>query len=706
MKKILFLSLLLPAFALVASDNIKYPQSKRGDVVEKLHGTKVADPYRWLEDLDGADTKKWVDSQNEVTFGYLESLKDRKAIYNRLEEVWNYERVSPPSKREGKYFTTRNSGLQNQSLIYMQDSLDDEPRLVMDPNKLSADGTVAVMGWDISPDARYFAYSISRGGSDWREIYVRDLKTGKDLPDHIKWVKFSGFAWSKDSKGFYYGRYPAPEDGQLLEAVNTNQKVFYHTIGQTQDQNELIYERPDQPNWGFGAGVTEDGRYLMMSAWNGTAEENAVFIKDLKKGGDFMPVLDKWDASYSYMGNIGSTFYFRTNKDASRYRVFSMDVNNPDPSNWKSIIPENKYTMRGASLTAGGIAVSWMADALTKVTYHDTNGKLIRDIKMPGPGTAGGFLTRFDENEVFYTFTSYTTPGDIYRYDYKTDKHELYQKSKIKLDTSGFTSKQVFYTSKDGTRVPMIISHKKGLDLNGQNPTMLYGYGGFNISLTPSFSIERAIWMEMGGVVAVPNLRGGGEYGKEWHQAGTKERKQNVFDDFIAAAEYLIAQKYTSSDHLAIMGGSNGGLLVGACMTQRPDLFAVALPLVGVLDMLRFHKFTIGWAWTSDYGSADNPEDFKYLMAYSPLHNLKPGTEYPATLIMTSDRDDRVVPSHSFKFAAELQHNHKGANPVLIRVETDAGHGAGTATNKRIEGAADRIAFSLANMGKKKTTGF
>ncbi|MDJ0838593.1 MAG: prolyl oligopeptidase family serine peptidase [Acidobacteriota bacterium] len=687
--------------------DLKYPESKRIDHVDNYHGTKVSDPYRWLEDLDSAETKDWVDRQNKVTFDYLSTLSEREKIHKRLTEVWNYERFGIPSRRGGKIFLLRNDGLQNQSVLYVQNSLEDEPRVLLDPNKLSADGTVAMMGFRPDREARYLAYGISRGGSDWREWFVKDIATGKDLSDHLKWIKFSGISWDKEGKGFFYGRYDEPKEGEAMEGVNEGQKLYYHKLGTPQSEDKLIYERPDRKDWGFGAGVTEDGRYLAVTVWMGTDPRNGFFYMDLeKKDAVMVELLNDFDASYSFLGNDGATFYFRTNLNAGRYKVISIDTENPDRKNWKTVIPEGKGTMSSVDMVAGGFVVTTMEDALDKPRFYKRNGSFVRDIELPGPGSVGGFNGRDEDTDTFYTFTNYTTPGTIFRYDFKTGKSTVFRAPKLAVDTTQFTSEQVFYKSKDGTRVPMTISYKKGTQMNGANPTLLYGYGGFNVSLTPSFQVPNLVWMDMGGVLAVPNLRGGGEYGKEWHEAGTKERKQNVFDDFIAAAEYLIAEKYTSPNHLSILGGSNGGLLVGACMTQRPDLFAAAVPAVGVLDMLRFHKFTIGWAWVSDYGSSDNAEDFKYLYAYSPLHNLKPGVEYPATLIMTSDHDDRVVPSHSFKFASNLQHNHRGANPVLIRIETDAGHGAGTATSKQIEGAADRIAFMRAHAKGKKSRSF
>ena len=688
-------------------DALKYPETKRGEHMDTYHGVEIADPYRWLEDLDATETEAWVTAQNKVTFGYLASLPDRDALRARLTEVWNYERFSTPKRRGGKVFYQRNDGLQNQSVVYVQDGIEDEPRVLLDPNELSADGTTALMDLEVSHDGRLAAYSISRGGSDWREIFVRDIETAKDHADHLKWVKFSSITWDPESKGFYYSRYDEPAEGEKMEGVNRFQKLYYHRLGTPQSEDVLIYERKDKPDWGVSSELSEDKRFLIMSIWEGTRRENGVFYRDLKReGSGVVELLSSWDASYNFLGNRGETFYFQTDIAADRGKIIAIDIAKPERASWRTVIAEAPGTIDEAHMIADGFVVIYMEHALNQVVYFDIEGKRIREIELPGPGSVDGFGGEQDDRETFFSFTNYTMPDTIYRYDFAGDKATVFRKPELAIDTSSFTSKQVFFTSKDGTRVPMIISHKKGIALDGTNPTLLYGYGGFNISLTPSFNVERAVWMEQGGIFAVPNLRGGGEYGKEWHQAGTKQRKQNVFDDFIAAAEWLIENKYTSPEHLAILGGSNGGLLVGACMTQRPDLFSVALPLVGVLDMLRFHRFTIGWAWVSDYGSSEDPEGFAYLRAYSPLHNLEPGTEYPATLIMTSDHDDRVVPSHSFKFAAELQHVHQGENPVLIRIETNAGHGAGTSTTKRIEGTADRMAFTLAHTRKKKADTF
>jgi len=680
-----------------------YPETAKTNVVDSLNGTSVADPYRWLEDDNSAATKAWVEEQNKVTFGYLEQLPARQKLKERLTELWNYERYGVPFKEGGRYFYTRNDGLQNQSVLYVADTLEAEPRVLLDPNTLSKDGTVSLSGYTISEDGNLMAYGLSSGGSDWQEWKVRDVRTGKDLADELKWVKFSGASWTKDGKGFYYSRYDAPKEGEQLKGVNYFQKLYHHRIGTKQSEDRLVYERLDQKEWGFGGSVTEDDRYLAIHVWQGTSPKNRFFYQELQaKGGKVVELLKENDASYDFVGNVGTTFYFQTDLDAPRGRLIAIDITKPARANWKEVIPQVQDTLRSVDFVNNQFVAQYLKDARSVVKIFSREGKLVREVALPGIGTAGGFNGKRGDAETFYFFSSYTVPGTTYRYDLKTGKSTVFREPKVKFNPAEFETKQVFYTSKDGTRVPMFITHKKGLELNGKNPTYLYGYGGFNISLTPSFALTMITWMEQGGVYAVANLRGGGEYGEDWHQAGTKLNKQNVFNDFIAAAEWLIANKYTRPDKLAIAGGSNGGLLVGACMTQRPELFGVALPAVGVLDMLRFHKFTIGWAWQSDYGSPDKADEFKALYAYSPYHNLKPGVKYPSTLITTGDHDDRVVPAHSFKFAARLQEYHKGKNPVLIRVETRAGHGAGKPTAMLIEEAADRLAFALKELGVDK----
>ncbi|PSN14506.1 S9 family peptidase [filamentous cyanobacterium CCT1] len=677
-----------------------YPPSPQHDQVDTYHGVTVPDPYRWLEDPQAAASREWIAAQNTVTNGYLQTLPKRREINDRLTQIWNYERYSTPFKRGGRYFYFKNDGLQNQSVLYTLPSLEAEPRVLLDPNTLSEDGTVSLSGMAVSENGAYLAYGLSSGGSDWVEWHVRDIETGEDTDDLLKWVKFSGASWTHDHAGFFYSRYDEPDETTKLEAVNYYQKLCYHRIGTPQSEDVLVYERPDQKEWGFGGGVTEDGRYLIISVWKGTDPNNLVFYKDLSDPeSPVVELISEFEASYSFVDNDGPLFWFTTDLEAPKGRLIAIDITQPDRAHWQEIIPESEDTLEGVGLLNNQFVADYLKDAYTTIRIFSLTGELVRQVVLPGIGSAGGFDGKREDTETFYSFTSFTVPPAIYRYDMVTGESTLYRQPEVDFDPDAYTTTQVFYASKDGTRVPMFITHKKGIDLNGQNPTLLYGYGGFSISLTPSFSVSNLVWMEMGGVYAVPNLRGGGEYGEDWHLAGTKLNKQNVFDDFIAAAEWLIAKGYTSAEKLAIAGGSNGGLLVGACMTQRPDLFAAALPAVGVMDMLRFNQFTIGWAWESDYGSPQNEDEFKVLYGYSPLHNLKSGTAYPATLITTADHDDRVVPAHSFKFAAALQAAHGGEAPVLIRIETKAGHGAGKPTAKVIEEVSDKWAFLAANLG-------
>ncbi|MBD0268314.1 MAG: S9 family peptidase [Cyanobacteria bacterium Co-bin8] len=678
----------------MASSSFVYPNSHQADQVDTYHGLEVPDPYRWLENPQSDEAQQWIEAQNQVTFGFLEGLKGRDRINQRLTQLWNYERYSIPFKEGGQYFYFKNDGLQNQSVLYTQPSLEAEARVLLDPNSLSEDGTVALGGLAVSEDGKHLAYGLSTAGSDWVEWRVRSIDSGVDLTDHLKWVKFSGVSWSHDHQGFFYSRYDEPDETTKLESVNYYQKLFYHRLGTAQAEDVLIYERPDEKEWGFDGGVTEDGRYLIISIWRGTDPRNLLFYKDLSSPNS--PVIEliwKFEAEFSFVDNEGSLFWFRTDLEAPKGRLIAIDITQPERENWREVIPETDETMQGVGILNHQFVVDYLKDAYTTVRIFDLQGQFIRDVELPGIGSAGGFDGRREDTETFYSFTSFTVPNTIYRYDMTTGESTLFRQPQVDFNPDHYTTSQVFYTSKDGTRVPMFITHKQGIELDGSNPTLLYGYGGFSISLTPSFSVSNLVWMEMGGIYAMPNLRGGGEYGEDWHLAGTKLNKQNVFDDFIAAAEWLVENQYTSPQKLAIAGGSNGGLLVGACMTQRPDLFAAALPAVGVMDMLRFNQFTIGWGWESDYGSPQDPEEFKALYAYSPLHNLKPGTAYPATLITTADHDDRVVPAHSFKFAAALQAAHQGDNPVLIRIETKAGHGAGKPTSKMIEEVADKWAF-------------
>ncbi len=672
-----------------------YPQTRQVNQVDDYHGTIVPDPYRWLEDLDSPETTEWIAAQNQVTAGYLDQIPNREKIKERLTQLWNYERYSAPFQEGDRYFYFKNDGLQNQSILYTLKSLQDEAKVLLDPNKLSADGTVALAGISISDDGRLMAYGLSQAGSDWVEWKVRDIESGVDLPDHLKWVKFSGASWTKDSLGFYYSRYDAPQ-GDALAEVNYYQKLYYHQVGTPQNQDRLVYDRPDQKEWGFSAGVTEDGNYLIISVWKGTDSKNLVFYQDLTQvNSPVVELISDFKSSYGFIGNEGSIFWFQTDLNAPRGRVVAIDINQPikQPEDWSEIIPQTSETLESIGILNNQFVANYLQDAHTVIKIFTLEGGFVREVDLPSIGSAGGFGGKQQDTETFYTFTSFTTPNTIYHYDMVTGISTLYRRPEVDFQPEAYEISQVFYPSKDGTQIPMFITHKKGLALDGNNPTLLYAYGGFNVSLSPYFSVSNLVWMEMGGVYAIANLRGGGEYGEEWHEAGMKLQKQNVFDDFIAAAEWLISHQYTSSQKLAISGASNGGLLVGACITQRPDLFAAALPAVGVMDMLRFHKFTIGWAWCSEYGSPDNPEEFAAIYAYSPLHNLKAGTTYPATMITTADHDDRVVPSHSFKFAAALQAAHRGDNPVLIRVETKAGHGAGKPISKVIAEIADEWGF-------------
>jgi prolyl oligopeptidase len=688
--------------------SMNYPPTRRCDVVDDYHGIKVPDPYRWLEDGNSEETKQWIEAQNKVTFAYLKSIPARERIKERLAKLWDYERFGVPFKEGGRYFYSHNAGLQNQDVFYVADSLDAKPRVLLDPNTLSPDGTIALTGTGVSKNGKYLAYALSSGGSDWQEWKVREVETGNDLSDHIQWAKFSGASWTHDHKGFFYARFPEPKTGAALQGTNYFHKIYYHRLGTAQAEDVLIYERPDHKDWYFGASVTEDGRYLILYASQGTEPKNRIFYKDLKdpqnpalsaNASPVVELLNEADAEYGFIGNDGPVFFFLTDQDAPRRRVIAIDTRQPERENWREVIPQTAETLEGVSLVGDRFIAQYLKDAHAQVKVFALDGKFEREVELPALGSVSGFGGKRSDPETFYAFTSFTVPTTIYRYDVTTGKSAVFRQPKVAFNSNDYETKQVFYHSKDGTRVPMFIVHKKGLKLNGKNPTYLTGYGGFRISITPGFSPENIVWLEMGGVLAVPNLRGGGEYGQAWHDAGRRHNKQNVFDDFIAAAEWLIKNKYTSSAKLAIGGGSNGGLLVGACLTQRPDLFAAALPAVGVLDMLRFHKFTVGWGWVSDYGSPDDPEDFKVLYAYSPLHNLRAGTPYPATLITTGDHDDRVAPAHSFKFAAALQAAQAGDKPVLIRIETRAGHGAGKPTAKIIEEMADKWAFVTRALG-------
>lgn len=687
--------------AVSAQKGIDYPKAKKTDQVDDYHGTKVFDPYRWLEDTESAESQQWIEAQNKLTNEYLSSISERAAIRDRLTELWNYERYSAPSKVGSKYIYTRNDGLQNQSVLYIADSITDPGKVFFDPNKLAADGTAALNGSSFTDDGTLWAYGVARSGSDRTEWRVMNVATGEHLSDALRPNRQGGISWLKDNSGFFYSRFPDAADGAELKNKNFFQKLYFHKLGTPQSEDYVVYERPDNKEYFVGGDVSEDGKWLIITVGKGTERMNMVYFKDLtKKDSPISPLITDLTASYNFIGNDGSLFYFLTDKNAPLGRVVSVNVGDATPL-WKDIVPESKETLRGVNFINNQFVLNYLKDAFTQIKIVTTTGKFVRNVELPGIGSAGGFGGKRGDTETFYSYSSYNAPPTIYRYDMKTGKSELFREAKVKFKPSDFEVKQVFYNSKDGTRVPMFIVHKKGVKLDGNNPTILYGYGGFNIPQTPGFSVARLPWLEMGGVYAVANLRGGSEYGKSWWENGAKLKKQNVFDDFIAAAEWLIANKYTSNTKLAIQGGSNGGLLVGAVLNQRPDLFGAALPAVGVMDMVRFTKFTIGWAWTSDYGSPDNPVEFKALYAYSPLHNIKPGTKYPATLVTTADHDDRVFPAHSFKYAATLQAAQAGPAPILIRIETKAGHGAGKPTAKIIEEQADIYGFLVKNLGVK-----
>lgn len=676
-----------------------YPLAKTVDTVDVYFGMEVADPYRWLEDDNSEETAEWVKAENQLTQDYLSKIPFREALENRLTEIWNYPKYGVPYKKGDRYFFFKNDGIQNQSIMYMQADLNAEPEVLLDPNKLSDDGTVALAGTSISEDGKYLAYSTASGGSDWNEINVMEIDSRKMLPDHIKWVKFSGIAW-KDN-GFFYSAYDEPSEEDILSGQNRFQKLWYHQLGDEQKDDLLIFEDREHPLRGFGGYLTEDKSFLMLNVWEGTSGNGlyAAKLNNINKI-DFVKIADGFDYEYNIVDNIGDQLLMKTNKDAPKSKLVLVDLSSPEEENWIPFIDEKEEVLQGVSIVGGQIFTEYLKDAASVAYFYDLEGNPIRDMELPTVGTLGGFNGNKDDNTAFYAFTSFTYPTTIFKYDISTGISEEYKTSDVDFDPSAYEVEQIFYKSKDGTPVPMFIVHKKGIKLDGSNPTILYGYGGFNISLTPSFSVSRLPFLEQGGIFVMANLRGGGEYGEAWHEAGIKMKKQNVFDDFISAAKYLIANKYTSSEKLAILGGSNGGLLVGACMVQEPELFKVAIPIVGVMDMLRYQNFTIGYAWADDFGtSADSKEMFEYLYAYSPLHNIKQGVNYPATLAITADHDDRVVPAHTFKFMAELQAKDGGKNPVLVRVETRAGHGAGKPTAKQIEEAADMYSFIMFNFG-------
>ncbi|MEJ5266749.1 MAG: prolyl oligopeptidase family serine peptidase [Bacteroidales bacterium] len=681
----------------MADFELKYPETKRDSIYDEYFGIKVHDPYRWLEDDNSPETEEWVKAQNELTFSYLERIPYRQKIRDRLTKLWDYPKMSPPVNIKGKYFFFKNDGLQNQSVLYYMDKIKGTEKVVVDPNQLSKDGTVALSTFSVSDDGKYIAYAISKAGSDWSEIYVKEIETGKLLNDKIEWIKFSGIAWYND--GFFYSRYPAPGKEGKLSAINQNSKIYYHKLGTKQDADVLIYEDRNNPDISFSPATSDSKKYLIIYAHLSTSG-NALYLKDLSKNVDkTVKIVDSFDNDFTVIDEIGNKLYILTNFNAPKYKIIELDLSKPNINFAKDFIPESNDVLQSATFIGGKFILNYTKDAYSKIKIYDSKGKYLYDLDNNEIGTISGFDGEKEDTKTFYLFTSFTNPSTIYMYDINKNKSTVYQKPKVDFNPEQYITKQVFYKSKDGTKIPMFIVHKKGINLDGNNPTILYGYGGFNIQLTPYFSVSRIVWLEQGGIVAIANLRGGGEYGEEWHKAGTLMNKKNVFYDFIAAAEYLINEKYTSAKRLAIQGGSNGGLLVGSVLNMRPDLFAVALPAVGVMDMLRYHKFTIGRFWATDYGtSEDCKEMFEYLYSYSPYHNIRNDVEYPAVLVTTADHDDRVVPAHSFKYIAQLQYMNKGTKPTFIRIETQAGHGAGKPTAKIIDEIADIYAFTFYNM--------
>ncbi|HUF66352.1 MAG TPA: prolyl oligopeptidase family serine peptidase [Gemmatimonadaceae bacterium] len=718
------LAALLVSLTAAGAQQIQYPETRKSDQIEIHHGVSVADPYRWLEDTDSPETRQWIAAQNAVTNSYLASIPEREAIRTRLTELWNYPRHGVPVREGNRYFYTENTGLQNQSVLYVQEGLQAPPRVLLDPNTLSADGTESLVDWVPSRDGRTLAYAISSGGSDWREVRVRDVASRRDLADTVRWVKFSSISWAGDNRGFFYSRYE-PDSGNALTRVVRNHKLYYHRLGTPQSQDELIFEQPDEPDWLVIGDVSHDGQYLVMHIYQGTEPSNRVYLIDLGNprrpilNNPLVRLLDRPDAEYTVVGNVGPVFIVRTDRDAPRKRIVGIDLNIPRETAWTPLIPQGPEAIESARLIDGMLVLTVLQDARSSVRmYEPTRNlapdprrapspreratdaitirspfRLVRELDLPAMGTVFTVRGKPDDPEMFYDFTSFLYPRAVFRYDVRRGAGALFRAPTLRFDQSLYETKQVFFTSRDGTRVPMFITAKKGIALDGTNPTLLYGYGGFNVSELPGFSVRNLAWLEMGGVYALANIRGGGEYGREWHEAARFDKRQNAFDDFIAAAEYLVSQRYTSPGKLAVTGGSNGGLLVGVVVNQRPELFAAAIPVVGVMDMLRFHKFTIGGAWVSDYGSPDDADQFRTLHSYSPLHNIRAGTRYPATLVITADHDDRAVPGHSFKYAAALQAAQAGPAPILIRIETRAGHGAGTPTSKLIEESTDRLSF-------------
>jgi prolyl oligopeptidase len=705
MKPVLAAALVSSSLALAQETPLKYPAAHTVEQVDDYFGTRVSDPYRWMENVDSPEVKQWVDAENTLTRGYIDAIPGRAAIKDRLMALTDYERYSAPSKGGDRYFYSHNTGLQNQAVLFWQEGLAGEPHILIDPNTLSKDGTVALNGMGITDDGKLMAYATSDAGSDWVTWHVKDVSTGKDLPDLVEWSKFSGASWMKDNSGFFYEAYDRPDKitkESSLKTSNYFHKIYFHKLGTPQLQDPLVFERPDDKELNVGGGVTEDGRCLVISMSRGTSPNNQITIRDLQHpDATVIKLVTTEEAEFRPIANDGSYFWFQTTLGAPNGKVIGIDLAHPERGAWKTVIPETKNSLDAVTMVHDTLIAQYLADAQSLVEFHNRDGKLIKRYELPAIGSASGFAARRTDTETFFTFTNFVTPPTVYRLDMVTGKTSVYRQPKLRFDPANFETKQVFFASKDGTRVPIFLTYKKGLKLDGQNPTLLYGYGGFNVPLPPAFAPSYVLWMEMGGIYAQATLRGGGEYGEAWHQAGMKTHKQNVFDDFIGAAEWLIANKYTSTPKLAIKGESNGGLLIGACELQRPELFGAALPGVGVMDMLRFDKFTIGWAWKADYGSpSENKEEFEAIYKYSPLHNVKPGTHYPPTLITTADHDDRVFPAHSFKFAATMQAavskehpGQAGANPVLIRIETRAGHGGGMPLSKRVDLAADEYIF-------------
>jgi prolyl oligopeptidase len=691
------------ALATTGHFSIAYPSATRGDVVTDYHGVKVPDPYRWLEDIDSPPTRAWVEAEDKLSRDYLKSLPEREAIAQRLRQIWNFERWSAPSRHGHHWLYTHNDGLQNQSVIFVTADPASAGHVLLDPNTLSKDGTVALRETAVSDDGRLFAYALSDAGSDWQTWHVRNVDTGMDLPDEIHWSKAGGGSWRKDGSGFYYTTYDPPKEGDALKVANQYQKLLFHKLGTPQSQDQLVYTRADDPDWFVRGSVTDDGHYLIIQANHGDEVQNTLLVQDLSvPGAPVRAIIPQPTAVYNFIGNIGETLYVMTDESAPRYRIVAIELSHPEPDHWRTVVPQDNDTLDSVTLVGGQLLAEYLHDAHSAVRRYTAAGKLIGEVQLAGLGEASGFQGRIQDRETFYSYSSFTAPPSVYRLDLGSGASTLWKQPKLEeFDPERYDTQQVFYSSKDGTRVPLYIVSRKGTPRDGSSPTILYGYGGFNISLEPQFSAAVACWLEMGGVYAMPNLRGGGEYGRVWHEAGMKTRKQNVFDDFIGAAEYLIAQHWTSPKHLAILGRSNGGLLVGAAEEQRPELFAAAVPQVGVMDMLRFREFTVGKGWESDYGSVDNPEEFKALLAYSPLQNVKTGVKYPATLVTTADHDDRVYPAHSFKFTAAMQRADPNGKPILLRVETRAGHGAGKPTAKLIEETADIYAFILNAMKQK-----